>query len=143
MKRSILRAIAVMAGLSLSLAAFAQNHNVSGKVVDASDGEPIIGAGVTLPNGQGTVTDYEGKYVISVPQGATLTFSSLGYNSVSVEVGGRTVINVELTQDTQLLDEVVVLGYTTQKKAELSSSVVSMSGEKLRDVATNDVGNML
>ena len=124
MKRTILRAIAVMAGLSLSLAAFAQNLTVSGTVVDAADGQPIIGAGVTLPTGQGTVTDYEGKYVISVPQGATLTFSSLGYTSVSVEVGGRTVINVEMTQDNELLDEVVVLGYTTQKKAELSSSVV-------------------
>ena len=143
MKRTILRAIAVMATLSLSLAAFAQNHNVSGTVVDASDGQPIIGAGVTLPSGAGTVTDYEGKYVISVPQGATLTFSSLGYNSVSVEVGGRTVVNVELTPDNELLDEVVVLGYTTQKKAELSSAVVSMSGEKLNDVTAPDVGNML
>ncbi len=143
MKSTILRAIAVMAGLSLSLAAFAQNHNVSGTVVDAADGQPIIGAGVTLPSGQGTITDVDGKYVISVPQGAQLTFSSLGYQSVTVDVGGRTVINVELSQDNELLDEVVVLGYTTQKKAELSSSVVSMSGEKLRDVATNDVGNML
>ena len=143
MKRTILRAIAVMAGLSLSLAALAQNISVSGQVVDAADGQPIIGAGVTTASGAGTITDYDGKYVISVPQGAQLTFSSLGYTSVTVDVGGRTVINVELSQDNELLDEVVVLGYTTQKKAELSSSVVSMSGDKLRDVATNDVGNML
>ena len=143
MKRTILRAIAVMAGLSLSLAALAQNISVSGQVVDAADGQPIIGAGVTTASGAGTITDYDGKYVISVPQGAQLTFSSLGYTSVTVDVGGRTIINVELSQDNELLDEVVVLGYTTQKKAELSSSVVSMSGDKLRDVATNDVGNML
>ncbi len=143
MKSTLFRALAVIAALSLSFSAFAQNKNVSGKVVDASDGQPVIGAGVTLPSGAGTVTDYEGKYVISVPQGASLTFSSLGYTSVTVEVGNQTVVNVELTPDNQLLDEVVVLGYTAQKKAELSSSVVSMSGEALRDVATQDVGNML
>ncbi len=143
MKSSILRALTVMVAMSLSLAAFAQSHSVSGVVTDASDGQPIIGAGVMLANGNGTVTDYEGKYVITVPAGATLTFSSLGYNSLTVEVGGKTVINVELTPDTEALDEVVVLGYTSQKKAELSSSVVSMSGEALRDVSSSDVGNML
>ncbi|MBR1678871.1 MAG: SusC/RagA family TonB-linked outer membrane protein, partial [Bacteroidales bacterium] len=70
-------------------------------------------------------------------------FSSLGYVSVSEPVNGRTLINIALSPDTEALDEVVVLGYTTQKKAELSSAVVTMSGEKLRDVSTNDVGNML
>ena len=58
-------------------------------------------------------------------------------------MNGRTLINIALSPDTEALDEVVVLGYTTQKKAELSSAVVTMSGEKLRDVSTNDVGNML
>ena len=143
MNKTLLRAIAVMAAMSLSLFAMAQNINVSGTVVDATDGQPIIGAGVTLPSGAGTVTDYEGKYVISAPKDASITFSSLGYTSVTVQIDGRTIINAELSQDTQLLEEVVVLGFTSQKKAELTSAVVSMDGDKLTDVTTSDVGNML
>ena len=133
----------VMAAMSLSLLAMAQNINVSGTVVDATDGQPIIGAGVMLSSGAGTVTDYEGKYVISAPKDGSITFSSLGYTSVTVEIGGRTVVNAQLSQDTQLLEEVVVLGFTSQKKAELTSAVVSMDGDKLTDVTTADVGNML
>ena len=135
--------LAVVAAAVLAIPASAQKISISGQVLDASDGQPLIGAGVVLPNGTGTITDYEGKYVIQADRNATLTFSSLGYISVTEPVGGRNVINVSLSPDTESLEEVVVLGYTTQKKAELSSSVVSMSGDKLRDVATNDVGNML
>ena len=143
MKLTPIRILTVLATLALSASAFAQTHSVSGTVVDAATGEPVIGAGVLISTGGGTVTDYDGNYVIQVGSDATLTFSSLGYVSVSEKVGDRNQINVSLQPDTQQLEEVVVLGYTTQKKAELSSSVVSMSGEKLRDVATNDVGNML
>ena len=143
MKRLFIRAMMVMAAMSLSLLAMAQNINVSGTVVDATDGQPIIGAGVMLSSGAGTVTDYEGKYVISAPKDGSITFSSLGYTSVTVEIGGRTVVNAQLSQDTELLEEVVVLGFTSQKKAELTSAVVSMDGDKLTDVTTADVGNML
>ena len=137
------RILTVLASLALSITMSAQNVSVSGQVLDASNGEPIIGAGVLVSTGGGTVTDYDGNYTISAPKGSVLVFSSLGYNEHRENVDGRTEINVSLQPDNQLLEEVVVLGYTTQKKAELSSSVVSMSGEKLRDVATNDVGNML
>ncbi|MBR3387008.1 MAG: TonB-dependent receptor [Bacteroidales bacterium] len=135
--------LAAIAAAVLAIPATAQQITVSGQVTDATDGQPLIGVGVMLPGGGGTVTDYDGHYVIQAPKNATLTFSSLGYSNVTEEINGRTTINVALSPDTQALDEVVVLGYTTQKKAELSSAVVSMSGEKLRDVATNDVGNML
>ena len=135
--------LAALAAAVLAIPATAQQITVSGQVTDASDGLPLIGAGVMLSDGTGTVTDYDGNFVIKAPKNGTITFSSLGYLNVTEEINGRTVINVALSPDTQALDEVVVLGYTTQKKAELSSAVVSMSGEKLRDVATNDVGNML
>ena len=135
--------LAALAAAVLAIPATAQQITVSGQVTDASDGLPLIGAGVMLSDGTGTVTDYDGNFVIKAPKNGTITFSSLGYLNVTEEINGRTVINVVLSPDTQALDEVVVLGYTTQKKAELSSAVVSMSGEKLRDVATNDVGNML
>ena len=143
MKLTPIRILAVLASLALSATMFAQTHNVSGQVIDASNGEPVIGAGVVASTGEGTVTDYDGKYSIKVGSNATITFSSIGYKSVTEEVGDRSVININLQPDDLLLEEVVVLGYTSQKKAELSSSVVSMSGEKLRDVSTPDVGNML
>ena len=143
MKKSFIRVLTVIATLSLSLSAFAQNHYVSGQVLDASDGQPVIGAGVAVSTGGGTITDYDGKYVVSVPDNATLIFSYIGYKNVEEKVGGRTEINVSLTPDTESLEELVVLGYTSQKKNELSSAVVSISGEKLADVTTPDVGNML
>ena len=134
---------AVMAALLLAVPASAQKISISGQVLDASDGQPLIGAGVMLSDGSGTITDYDGKYVIMASGDAVLTFSSLGYVSVTEPVNGRSVINVSLTPDTESLDEVVVLGFTSQKKAELTSAVVSMDGEKLTDVTTADVGNML
>lgn len=143
MKRTFIRVLAVMAGLLLSISAFAQNITVSGQVIDSSDGLPVIGAGVAVSTGGGTITDYDGKYVINVPVDATLTFSNIGYKSVTEKVAGRTEININLTPDTESLEELVVLGYTSQKKNELSSSVVSISGDKLADVTTPDVGNML
>ena len=135
--------LAALTALVLVIPAAAQQITVSGQVTDATDGQPLVGAGVLLPGGNGTITDYDGKFVIQAPKNATLTFSSLGYASVTEAVNGRTVINVALSPDNEALEEVVVLGYTTQKKAELSSAVVSISGEKLRDVSTSDVGNML
>lgn len=143
MRKIYFHLFAVIAAMLLATPAMAQTITVSGQVTDASDGQPLIGVGVILPNGSGTVTDYDGRYVIDAPKDAELTFSSLGFVTAKEAVSGRSVINVALTPDTQTLEEVVVLGYTTQKKAELSSSVVSMSGEKLRDVSTSDVGNML
>ena len=143
MKRTFIRVLTVMAGLLLSISAFAQKITVSGQVLDSSDGLPVIGAGVAVSTGGGTITDYDGKYVITVPEDATLTFSNIGYKSVTEKVAGRTEININLTPDTESLEELVVLGYTSQKKNELSSSVVSISGDKLADVTTPDVGNML
>ena len=143
MKRHLIRVLTAIAALSLSLSAWAQNHTISGQVLDSSDGQPVIGAGVAASTGGGTITDYDGKYVISVPAGATLTFSNIGYISHEEKADGRTVINVSLTPDTESLEELVVLGYTSQKKTELSSAVVSISGDKLADVTTPDVGNML
>ncbi len=143
MKNSLLRMAAICAMLTIAQIAFAQKITVTGQVLDASDGQPLIGAGVIPSTGGGTITDYEGKYVLKVEKDASLTFSTLGYISVTEAINGRTVINVSLSPDSEALEEVVVLGYTTQKKAELSSAVVTMSGEKLRDVSTSDVGNML
>jgi len=143
MKSTLLRAFALCAALIVAQSAFAQKHSVSGTVLDASNGQPIIGAGVLSSSGGGVVTNLDGTYTINASDDETLTFSMIGYKTVVEKVGDRKTININMDVDTQLLEEVVVLGYTTQKKAELSSAVVSMSGEKLNTVAAADVGNML
>ena len=143
MKATHIRILTVLAALVLSLPMFGQKHQVTGRVLDADSGEPVIGAGVILSSGGGTSTDYDGKYVIMADDSDVIKFTSIGYLDVSESVRGRSEINVMMTADNTILDEVVVLGYTSQKKAELSSSVVSMDGETLRNVATADVGNML
>ena len=143
MKTAFLKGLAATFLLLMAELGFAQTITVTGQVLDASDGQPLIGAGVLVSTGDGTITDYDGKYVIKAPAGATLTFSSLGYVAETQAIDGRTVINVSLSPDTEALDEVVVLGFTSQKKAELTSAVVSMDGDRLTDVTTPDVGNML
>lgn len=143
MKTYFLRAVAVCTALLAAQAVFAQKITVTGQVLDASDGQPLIGAGIIPSTGGGTITDYDGNYVIKVEKDATLTFSTLGYVSATEAVNGRTVINVSLSPENESLEEVVVLGFTSQKKAELTSAVVTVSSEKLTDVTTPDVGNML
>ena len=129
--------------MMLSVSLFAQQHTVTGTVVDADNGEPLIGVAVMVSTGGGTVTDANGSYAVSASDGATLTFNTLGYIDVNEKVNGRSMINVKMTVDSKVLEEVVVLGYTSQKKNELSSSVVSINSEKLKDVTTSDLGNML
>ena len=127
----------------LSVSVFAQQHNVTGVVVDADNGQPLVGVAVMVSTGGGVVTDANGSYAVSASDNATLTFNTLGYIDVVETVNGRSVINVKMTVDSEQLEEVVVLGYTSQKKNELSSSVVSLSAEKLKDVTSPDLGNML
>ena len=138
-----LKGLLASAFMMLSVSMFAQQHTVTGNVVDADNGEPLIGVAVMVSTGGGTVTDANGSYAVEATDDATLTFNTLGYMDVNEKVNGRSVVNVKMTVDSKILEEVVVLGYTSQKKNELSSSVVSISSEKLKDVTTPDLGNML
>ena len=137
--KGMLSLVLLMMTFSLS----AQQHTVTGTVVEADNGQPLVGVAVMVSTGGGTTTDINGAYAVQVSDDATLTFSTLGFLDVTEKVNGRSVVNVKMTVDQQLLDEVVVLGYTSQKKNELSSSVVTVSAEKLKDVTTPDLGNML
>lgn len=102
---------------------------VSGMVTD-ENGEPIPGATVSIPGtGVGTATDIEGKYTLSVPEGSTLVFSFIGFETQNIVVGAQSIINVTLIEDMASLDEVVVIGYGTQKKSDLTGSVVRVSME--------------
>jgi TonB-linked SusC/RagA family outer membrane protein len=112
---------------------------VSGTVTD-ENGEPIPGATVSVQGTTtGTVTDLEGDYSISVPEESTLTFSFIGYETQNIEVGDQSVINVTLIEDMASLDEVVVIGYGTQKKSDLTGSVVRVSMEDRELQATTNL----
>ena len=119
-------------------------RTVRGTVTDAAAGQPVSGAGVFVQGTQtGAFTDVDGRYTVEVAPDGILEFSYLGYRTVSVPVGSRTVLDVAMEPELNLLDAVVMMGYSSAKKTELSSSVVTVQGETLRDVATPDVGNML
>ncbi len=115
---------------------------VTGTVVDAN-GEPLIGVAVVQSNTNGAVTDLDGKYSISVPSDATLTFSSIGYATQEVQVSGRTTIDVTLTTDVEFLDDVVVVGYGVQKKATLTGSISAVNGDELKKVSAANMTNTL
>lgn len=117
---------------TMSLGVFAQNITVKGTVVDEQR-ESVIGATVLIKGtSSGTVTDIDGNYTLSdVASDAVLEISYVGMKSATVNVNGRTSINVVMSSDTELLDEIVVVGYGTQKKATLTGSVSSISGDDL------------
>lgn len=114
-------------------------------VVSGSDGVPLPGATVIVKNTtNGTVTDFDGNYEINnVPNDAVLAFSYIGYTPREIAVDGRTVINISLTENAALLDEVVVVGYGTQKKSEISTSIASVDGDDIAEIPVADIGQAL
>jgi iron complex outermembrane receptor protein len=108
--------------------AFAQK-TITGKVTDATDKSDMIGVTVTIKGtSTGTQTDFDGKYSIVVPQNQSiLVFSFIGKTSQEVVVGSQTMVNVTLIDDATILGEVVVIGYGSQKKKDLTGSIVSIS----------------
>ena len=114
-----------------------QTRTVSGKVTSYEDNEGLPGVNVVEKGtSNGTVTDVQGNYSLDVSDGATLVFSSVGYTQEEVEVGNRSVIDLVMTQDIQQLQELVVVGYGTQKRSDLTGSVASVSPRELKQVAT-------
>ena len=134
--------ILFLAFAAATISASAQNV-VKGTVKDAATDEPLVGVGVVVSTGGGAVTDMDGNYSVTVGRDAVITFSFIGYTDVEEKVNGRSKIDVFMSEDIQFLDEVVVMGYTTQKKNELSSAVVSLRSEELLDNSTPDLGNMI
>ena len=109
---------------------------VKGQVVDAI-GEPLIGVNITVIGGtEGTITDIDGNYTIGVPAGAKLKFSYIGYKDQIIDVAAQTVINVKLQEDSEVLDEVVVVGYGSQRKETLTGAVTVVSDKMLKNKGT-------
>jgi len=130
--------LGLLLAIAVPICATAQNVTVKGQVKDDA-GEPLALVSVAeTGTTNGTVTDLDGNYSISVASNGTLQFSFLGYTTVTEQVNGRTAINVTLSEDAELLDEVVVIGYGTQKKSDLSGSVASVRAADLKDRSITD-----
>jgi len=119
-------------GMMLCLGTYAQSlRTITGTVID-SNGEPVIGANVLAKGtGNGTITDTDGHYSLKTSTNTTLLFSFVGYDSKEVKVGSQSVINVTLVEDQHLLDEVVVVGYGTMRKSDLTGSISTAKGDDI------------
>lgn len=108
-----------------------QSKTVTGVVVDAA-GVPVIGANVIVKGTTvGTITDFDGNYSLEVPENAVLQISYIGYLTEEVTVGDKSSINVTLKEDSQALDELVVVGYGTMRKSDVTGSIATAKGDEL------------
>ncbi|MCB0570247.1 MAG: TonB-dependent receptor [Phaeodactylibacter sp.] len=138
------KTVGLAAAMLLSVFAQAQNKAISGTVTSASSQEPLIGATVLIKHSSsGTITDADGSYQITASDKDTLVFSYTGYLPVEIAVAGRTTIDIQLDVNVALLDEIVVVGYGTQRKSDLTGSVSVISTSDMEKYATNDVAQLL
>ena len=143
--------VGIMGGLALSttpvmasVAQQAKTIKVSGLIVD-QDGEPLIGATVRVKNSQtATVTNIDGNFELSVPSNATLVISYIGYKDREIAVRGRVDLGeIQMESDDHSLEQVVVVGYGTQKKADLTGSVSVVNADELKRVSHSNISSML
>lgn len=121
----------------------AGKRKVSGTIADAN-GEPLIGATVKVKGTQtATVTDIDGNYTIDAPEGSILEFSYIGFNTREVKVGSKDVYNIEMAEDDNSLEELVVIGYGTVKKKDLTGSVAAVKGDELVNRRTTMLSSAL
>ena len=125
---------------SLSLGLFAQNKTINGKVTD-NLGESLIGVTVQIPGTNiGTVTDINGNFMLTnVPENAKLEISYVGMRTQIVEVDGRTTINITLLEDTEILDEVVVVAYGTQKARSVTGAMSRINTDEVADMPVSNI----
>lgn len=113
--------------------AFAQNITVKGVVTDLATGEPSLGVSIVVKgdSSNGTIADDLGNYSISVPANGTLVFSAIGMRTQEIAVNGRTVIDVQMSEDAELLNEIVVIGYGTAKSKDLTGAISSVKSDEI------------
>ena len=138
MRNYVLYSTVLWALLMLSASTLHAQNTVSGKITDAESGESLPGVNVVVKGSTiGTVTDIEGSYSLSVPDGETiLVFSSVGYLGQEVAVGNQSTLNVTMTPDIQSLSEVVVVGYGTQEKRDVTAAIASLDEEAIQKIPT-------
>jgi len=130
----------------MSFPLVAQNLTVRGTITDAMLNEPVIGATIVLQGDatRGTVSDIDGNYILTdVPADAVLIVSYVGYAPQTIPLNGRTTINVVLSEDTELLDEVVVVGYSTQSRSQMTTSVSKLDTKVLESASRSNAATAL
>ncbi len=130
MKKTIYsKLLALLLFCFMQLAVFAQDRDISGKVTDA-EGIPLPGVSIQIKGTtQGTITDFDGNYTVTAPETATLIFSFIGYTSQEIPVADQIEILITLREDIMELDEIVVVGYGTSKKSDLTGAMTSLNQE--------------
>jgi iron complex outermembrane receptor protein len=124
---------------------FAQDRTVSGQVTDSDTDDPIPGVNILIQGTtQGTVTDIDGNYELSIPSdGVILMYSYVGYKSQTIDIGTRSTVNIALIADVTALSEIVVTGYGTQEKKEITSAVASVKEKDFNQGNINDAAELL
>lgn len=118
--------------LTMFHSVLAQNRKVAGTVTSADGGSPLIGVNIIVKGTtKGIITDVDGKFAIAVPTGSTLVFKYIGYTSREFTIHADTLINLVMQPETQKMDEVVVIGYGTVKKSDVTGSLVSVSSDEI------------
>ena len=138
------RASALMLGLIvLSLNSYAQDLDVRGKVTSV-EGEELPGVNIMIKGTTtGAITDIEGNYRMSVPDGSSLIFSYVGYKTQEILVGNQSVIDISLETDISSLDEIIVVGYGTVKKKDLTGAVSQIDASQIAHQSPNSVTDVL
>ena len=134
MRNSFRKTLAILLlSVTTALSAFAQNVTVSGRVVDEKN-EPMIAAGVVLKGTtQGTITDFDGKFSLIVPKGSTVVFSTIGYKDQEMVVSETVTVEIKLEPDSQMIEEVVVVGYGVQRKSDVTGAISSVKSEDIQN----------
>ena len=127
------------------ISVFAQDIQVKGIVVSGTDNEPLPGVNVVMKGNTtlGTITDIDGNFILSVPKDATLSISYIGFKSQDVAVNGKNELKIILVEDSEALDEVVVVGYGVQKKSVVTASIAKVSSEDLMNKTPVRMDNAL
>ena len=129
--------------LILTISLYAQNATLKGVIVDETD-TPLIGATVQVKGtSTGSITDFDGNYTIKANKGAVITFSYIGYKTQEIKFTGQPTVNIKMVPDNQTLDEVVVVGYGTMKRSDLTGSVASIAAKDVEGFKTSSVAGAL
>jgi len=144
-KASLILLFSLLIVGTASLEGLAQRTEISGTVTDAEDGTSLPGVNIIVPGTTiGTTTNFDGEYSLSVPNDAdSLTFRFIGYVTQTVAINGRTVIDIQLAPDVTALEDVVVVGYGTQEKKQITGSVSSISEDEFVKGAINDPNQLI
>ena len=136
--------LVILLGILISIPVYSQNKAISGTVKDDMSGEALIGVSVMVKEtSKGTITDIDGNFSIEILKGQTLVFSYIGYKPQEIKISNQQLVKVSLKEDVETLDEVVVVGYGTMKRSDLTGSVVSVSSEEMKKSVTTSLDQAL